>query len=86
MFKNKKGAISVRDAAQATWGIEKLAQTSARAQLAPGKGTEEDAGKHLTPAKAEVVYGEYFYTESLAVIHVIFIYFFVACLEHSWCK
>lgn len=65
----------LRDAAQAIWGIEKLAQRSGRAKLASGKAMEDEAGKQLTPAKVEVVYGEYFYTELLAVIHVIFIYF-----------
>lgn len=76
MFKNKNGIILVRDAAQAIWGIEKLSQWSVRAKLAPGKATEEDGGKQLTPAKVEAVYGEYFCTELIAVLHVIFMLFF----------
>ncbi|XP_077547561.1 uncharacterized protein LOC144159736 [Haemaphysalis longicornis] len=55
MFKNKKGSILVRDAAQAIWGVEKLSQRSVRANLASGKD-EEEAVKQLTAAKVEVVY------------------------------
>lgn len=76
MFKNKKGTVLVRHAAQAIWGVERLAEQSVRVKLAPGKAIQEDAGKQLTPAKVEVVNGQYFCTQLIAVIHVIFIYFF----------
>lgn len=66
MFRNKKGTILVREAAQAIWGIEKLGQRTVSGKLAPGKATTEEPGKQLTPAKVEVVYGEYFCTQLMA--------------------
>ncbi|KAM7309910.1 uncharacterized protein ISCGN_006893 [Ixodes scapularis] len=51
IFKNKKGTIAVREAAQAIWGTETLAQRRVCGRLLPG----DLNAKQLTPAKVQVV-------------------------------